>query len=142
MTVMTVQDTVTIGELQAYPPDAIVQIVEGTIYLSRAGGFDVADLDELPDDRRRHELVDGVVVLSPAPRRIHQRGLLELASALRAAAPAHLEVVVAPFDVDAGPRSQVEPDILVLPATTATVRFRRRCSPSRCCHRRTAATTW
>ena len=108
-------EQVTVGDLAAYPADAIVEIVEGTIYLSRPDGFEVADLDALPDDGRRHELLDGVIVLSPSPRRRHQRAILRLARALEDAAPAHLEVIVAPFDVDAGPRSQVEPDILVLP---------------------------
>ncbi|MGH3095715.1 MAG: Uma2 family endonuclease [Streptosporangiales bacterium] len=108
-------DAVTVADLLAYPPEAAVEIVEGTIYLSRDGGFDVVDVDALPDDGRRHELVDGVIVLSPAPRRVHQRGAFQLARLLADAAPADLEIIMAPFDVDAGPKSQVEPDILVLP---------------------------
>lgn len=114
MTAMT-SESVTVADLLAYPAEAAVQIVEGTIYLSRDGGFDVADVDALPDDGRRHELVDGIIVLSPAPRRVHQRGVVELTRLLADAAPSYLEVLVAPFDVDADPQSQVEPDILVLP---------------------------
>ncbi|MGH3322081.1 MAG: Uma2 family endonuclease [Streptosporangiaceae bacterium] len=85
------------------------------MYLNRDGGFDVEDVDALPDDGRRHELVDGVIVLSPPPRRIHQRALTTLTTTRFNTLPGHLEVLVAPFDVDAGPNSQVEPDVLVLP---------------------------
>lgn len=116
MTAMTVGDgSVTIADLTAYPREARVQIVEGTIYLARPEGFDVPDLDALPDDGRRHELVDGVIVSSPAPSWIHQRAVTTLAAQLYNILPRHLEVLVAPFDVDAGPRSQVQPDVLVIP---------------------------
>lgn len=116
MTAMTsTYGAVTVADLTAYPAEATVEIVEGTIYLSRDGGFDVADVDALPDDGRRHELVDGVIVLSPSPRRLHQRALTTLTNILFNTLPDGLEVLVAPFDVDAGPQSQVEPDILVLP---------------------------
>lgn len=115
MSVMSTYDAVTVADLADYPLDAAVEIVEGTIYLTRPGGFDVADLDAIPEDGRRHELLDGVIVMSPSGRRKHQRAVLEIASALRTAAPGHLEVLVAPFDVAAGPRSQVQPDVLVLP---------------------------
>ena len=33
----------------------------------RDDGFTVDDLDEMPDDGRRYELVDGVLLVSPAP---------------------------------------------------------------------------
>lgn len=115
MSSMTTHDAVTVATLVNYPAEAAVEIVEGTIYLSRPGGFDVADMELLPDDGRRHELLDGVIVVSPSPRRLHQRAALEIAVLLRNAAPPDLEVIVAPFDVQAGPRSVVEPDVLVLP---------------------------
>jgi hypothetical protein len=34
--------------------------------------FTVADLDRLPDDGRRYELLDGGLVVSPRPTTIHQ----------------------------------------------------------------------
>jgi Uma2 family endonuclease len=115
MTSMTTHDEVTVATLVNYPAEASVDIVEGTIYLSKPGGFEIPDLELMPDDGRRHELVDGVIVVSPSPRRVHQRAALEIAVLLRAAAPPDYEVLVAPFDVQAGPRSVVEPDVLVLP---------------------------
>src|SRR3954447_22287460 len=116
MTAMTTDyGSVTVGELLTYPRDATVQIVEGTIYLGRPEGFEVADLDALPADGRRHELVDGAIVLSPAPSRIHQRAVTTLAAQLYNILPRRLEAFVAPFDTTAGPRSQVQPDVLVVP---------------------------
>jgi Uma2 family endonuclease len=112
---MTTHESVTVATLVNYPAEASVDIVEGTIYLSRPGGFDVSDLDLMPDDGRRHELLDGIIVVSPSPRRLHQRAVTNLAVVLVQSAPDDLEVLVAPFDVQAGPRSVVEPDVLVLP---------------------------
>jgi Uma2 family endonuclease len=112
---MTTHDEVTVATLGNYPAEASVDIVEGTIYLRKAGGFDVPDLELMPDDGRRHELVDGVIVVSPSPVRVHQRAVTRLAVVLSNAAPPDYEVLVAPFDVPAGPRTVLEPDVLVLP---------------------------
>ncbi len=72
-----------------------------------------ADLDALPDDGLRHELIDGAFVMTPAPNLHHQDmsgGLhLALRSALRGT---DLKVLYAPFDVVLGPHV-VEPDLLV-----------------------------
>lgn len=71
------------------------------------------DLDALPDDGLRHELIDGAFVMTPSPNVGHQRTsralLLVLEAALR---DTELEVVYAPFDVVLGP-NVVEPDLLV-----------------------------
>ena len=34
--------------------------------------FTVAELDRMPDDGRRYELLDGVLIVSPRPTTIHQ----------------------------------------------------------------------
>jgi Uma2 family endonuclease len=72
-----------------------------------------ADLDRMPDDGHRYELVDGVLVVSPSPRHRHQRAVLELAVLLRAGCPAELEVVIAPFDVVLAEDTVLIPDLLV-----------------------------
>ena len=38
-----------------------------------AGRFTRADLDAMPDDGRRYELLDGSIIVSPAPGKRHQR---------------------------------------------------------------------
>lgn len=81
-----------------------------------------ADLDALPDDGLRHELIDGAFVMTPAPGVPHQRFAFALARALHAAAEnTDLEVLLAPLDVVLGPHV-VEPDIVVAPRTAFTQR--------------------
>jgi hypothetical protein len=41
--------------------------------------FTVAGLDRMPDDGRRYELVDGVLVVSPRPTQVHQVAALRMA---------------------------------------------------------------
>ena len=81
-----------------------------------------ADLDAMPDDGHRYELIDGVLVVSPSPSLRHQVAVLELAVALRAACPEGLLVVVAPFDVALGEDTVLVPDILVARVADLTER--------------------
>jgi Uma2 family endonuclease len=81
-----------------------------------------ADLDALPDDGLRHELIDGAFVMTPAPGVAHQRFTFALARALhKAAEGTTLEVLLAPLDVALGPHV-VQPDIVVAPRTAFTER--------------------
>ncbi|MEJ7833799.1 MAG: Uma2 family endonuclease [Nocardioides sp.] len=75
-----------------------------------------ADLDALRDavdDGHRYELVDGVLVVSPSPRHVHQRGVGNLYLVVRAACPDDLEVLLAPFDVRLADDTVLQPDLLV-----------------------------
>jgi hypothetical protein len=58
----------------------------------------VADLDGLPDDGLQYELLDGLLLVSPAPAAAHQRASGNLFFALRSVRPPKLEVFTAPFD--------------------------------------------
>jgi Uma2 family endonuclease len=78
-----------------------------------AGEFTVEDLERMPDDGRRYELLDGVLLVSPAPGVWHQEVVLELAIRLRAACPPELHVVIAPFEWRRGRRTALQPDLLV-----------------------------
>jgi Uma2 family endonuclease len=79
----------------------------------RDGGFTIADLDEMPDDGRRYELVDGVLLVSPAPRWEHQLGGATLTYVLKGACPDDLTVLL-PIDVRRGDRTSVQPDLSVV----------------------------
>lgn len=50
------------------------------------------DVQELPDDGRRFELVDGVLLVSPVPHYRHQRAATRLGALLHSACPDGLEV--------------------------------------------------
>ena len=79
--------------------------------------YTVEDLDRFPDDGNRYELLDGVLIVTPAPSQLHQvigarliallTTQIGLASAVR---------VVGPGVVPRLPRTQLEPDVLVYPA--------------------------
>jgi hypothetical protein len=49
--------------------------------------FTVAELDRMPDDGRRYELLDGALVVSPRPTTVHQVVAGRLYSALSSACP-------------------------------------------------------
>lgn len=74
-----------------------------------------ADLGRMPDDGHRYELIDGVLVMTPAPAHIHQRIVSNLLVQLKQACPADLEALVAPFDVVLSADTVMQPDLLVAP---------------------------
>ena len=89
--------------------------MDGMTTLPRGRTMTRTDLEALPDDGWRHELVDGALVMTPTPQWRHQSAVVQLLVALDAARPAHLRVVVAPFSVVLGPDTVVQPDLLVAP---------------------------
>jgi len=72
------------------------------------------DLLGLPDDLLRHELIDGVHIVTPAPFIKHQQVVLNLGWLLRAFLEDHPlgRVFVAPLDVWFSDVNVVEPDLL------------------------------
>lgn len=75
--------------------------------------FSVADLEGMPDDGRRYELVDGQLLVSPAPGLRHQALALALYRLLDDACPRDLFVLAAPFAVRIDGNNEVQPDVLV-----------------------------
>jgi Uma2 family endonuclease len=87
--------------------------VLSTVPIGYGRPFTRADLERMPDDGRRYELIDGVLYVSAAPGRRHQQAVLELAVVLRAACPPDLEVLIAPFAVGLAGDTEIHPDVLV-----------------------------
>lgn len=75
--------------------------------------FTVDDLETMPEDGRRYELLDGVLIVSPAPGRRHQRMCGLLFMALEQACPDTMEVLIAPFAVQTSQTTELQPDVLV-----------------------------
>ncbi len=76
------------------------------------------DLQAMPDDGMRYELIDGEVYMTPSPSRRHQRTASNLHFALREFVESrHLGTVFfAPFDVVFGERTALQPDLLFVRA--------------------------
>jgi len=85
----------------------------GYVETLEPGHFTLADLETLPDDGNRYEVVDGMLLVTPAPLPLHQTAVLELAVALRENCPEDLKVFVAPVDFRPTPTRSVQPDVLV-----------------------------
>jgi Uma2 family endonuclease len=77
------------------------------------GTFTLADLEALRDDGMRYELVDGQLLVTPAPLPLHQNAVLELAVRLRNARAAGLKVFIAPLAFQPTPHRSLQPDVLV-----------------------------
>lgn len=70
--------------------------------------------DAISPDGNRHELIDGVLIVSPAPKPVHQRVSFRLGLLLEASRPQGLEVLAAPVDVVLDDQSVVQPDSVVV----------------------------
>jgi len=71
------------------------------------------DLDATPDDGHRYELIDGTLLVSPAPSIRHQIAVTQLLRLLQDACPPELRALVAPVDVALSDRSVFQPDLLI-----------------------------
>jgi Uma2 family endonuclease len=81
------------------------------------------DLLSMPDDGNRYEIINGELVMTPAPMANHQRILLRLVLLLNSYLSIHGsgELFIAPFDVDLGPNDIVQPDLVVIAAERGRV---------------------
>ena len=81
--------------------------------LPRGRALTREDLAEMPDGGHRYELLDGVLVVSPAPSTRHQRALRNVFRVVDAACPESLEVLFAPLDVVLADDTVMQPDLVV-----------------------------
>ena len=70
-----------------------------------------ADLDDLPQDGRRFELIDGALLVSPAPRGRHQRVIARLTYELEGWSRVHGGATYPGVNVDLDQRTHLEPDV-------------------------------
>ncbi|RJQ80509.1 Uma2 family endonuclease [Pseudonocardiaceae bacterium YIM PH 21723] len=82
----------------------------------------VEDLEGMPDDGRRYELIDGELLVSPAPGTYHQSAVGKLFTALDQACPDGLVVLPAPYAFQANAHTEVQPDLLVARIGDVTVK--------------------
>ncbi|KJK50866.1 hypothetical protein UK23_09445 [Lentzea aerocolonigenes] len=75
--------------------------------------FTVEDLEGMPDDGHRYELIDGTLLVSPAPVPRHQKIVAKLLVKLDPSCPADLHVFPAPLAVRPSMTLEVQPDLLV-----------------------------
>lgn len=83
------------------------------IGLPRGRALTRDDLDTMPDDGHRYELIDGVLIVSPAPIIKHQVAVGNLHLLLTKACPTELRVLFAPLDVVLSDDTVMQPDLLV-----------------------------
>ena len=90
--------------------------------LPRSRPLTRADLDAMPDDGHRYELIDGALIVTPAPSVGHQFSVGRLHLLLAAACPADMVVLFAPLDVALAADTVMQPDLLVAHRTAFTPR--------------------
>ncbi|HEX5199044.1 Uma2 family endonuclease [Paractinoplanes rhizophilus] len=91
--------------------------------LPPADGWTVDDLDALPEDGVRRELLDGVLLVSPTPTDVHQIIAMRLGVALEESCPAEFQVTQA-VEIRINSRKAFIPDVLVATDEAAQRRTR------------------
>jgi len=85
----------------------------GSTGIAHGRPFTVDDLEAMPDDGNRYELIDGMLFVSPAPIPRHQKIVLQLAIRLDAACPDGFQVLPGPLSVRPSRSTELQPDVLV-----------------------------
>lgn len=91
-----------------------------TVMPQAFGEWTVDDLDQSPDDGLQYELLDGLLLVTPAPSLVHQRVAGNLFVLLREACPPGFEVFFAPVDWRPDLHTSLQPDLMVIRSSDAT----------------------
>lgn len=83
--------------------------------------YSIEDLESFPDDGNRYELLDGILLVTPAPLPPHEIVLNRIRDRLIAYLGSRAEVFTHAA-VQIRPRTHLEPDILVVPSTIRITR--------------------
>jgi Uma2 family endonuclease len=86
--------------------------------LPAPGDWTTDDLDALPEDGRRRELIDGVLIVSPSPTTFHQTLAMHLGVALAHTCPDEFYVTQG-VEIRISQRRSLTPDVLVVTAEAA-----------------------
>lgn len=86
--------------------------------LPASGDWTTDDLDALPEDGVRREIIDGVLIVSPSPTRFHQTLALLLGGALVQTCPPEFDVTQG-VEIRISRRRSLTPDVLVTSAQAA-----------------------
>lgn len=80
--------------------------------------FTTDDLRNFPEDGQRYELLEGMLLVTPAPGSAHQGVLSRLHFVLSAyLAPLELAWVASPGEIEIAPKTLLDPELLVVPAS-------------------------
>jgi Uma2 family endonuclease len=86
--------------------------------LPESGHWTTDDLDALPEDGRRREIIDGVLIVSPSPTTLHQGIAGRLMVALDNTCPDELHATQG-VEIRISRRRSLTPDVLVVTAQAA-----------------------
>jgi Uma2 family endonuclease len=86
--------------------------------MALANRLTLADLEAMPDDGRGYELIGGAIVVTATPGPSHQRVSRRLLMLLETATPPGHEVFDAPIDLELPGEQRVQPDLVVVPASS------------------------
>jgi Uma2 family endonuclease len=78
--------------------------------------YTLEDLDSFPDDGSRYELLDGVLLVTPAPAVAHELVVARIFRILAGYLPSELAEVFTHGSIEVEPNLHLEPDLLVVPA--------------------------
>lgn len=88
-------------------------VESGSVQFTHGRPFTVDDLEAMPDDGNRYELIDGMLIVSPVPGTRHQKVAYRLYGVLDHACPEEFEVLGAPYAVRLSQTLELQPDVLV-----------------------------
>lgn len=96
-----------------------MEVMTDLIQMPHGRVFTAADLEGMPDDGNRYEIIDGALIVTPSPAVPHQRVVGNMYLVLRAGVPDDHEVMLAPLDVTVSDLTVLQPDLNLKKAALA-----------------------
>jgi Uma2 family endonuclease len=103
----------TLRDAELRPPAEEMHLMAMPLVVPR---YTLRDLESFPDDGSRYELLDGLLLVTPAPAPLHELVVSNLAGALTEyLRPTGLARVLTRGSIEREPNVHLEPDVLVVP---------------------------